>query len=150
MPLNRPAQALTPGPRGVSDARRWATQVLTEIGRPELVESACISVSEVITNALLHAEQPVSVRLRGTSEHPRIEVRDGSREPPDLPDLESDPTDDVLLTFGRGLSIVARVSSAWGAELEEDGKIVWFVPQVELADGRRRPGRHHRAPADTA
>ena len=50
MPLNRPAQALTPGPRGVSDARRWATQVLTEIGRPELVESACISVSEVIMN----------------------------------------------------------------------------------------------------
>ena len=39
MPLNRPAQALTPGPRGVSDARRWATQVLTEIGRPELVEA---------------------------------------------------------------------------------------------------------------
>jgi anti-sigma regulatory factor (Ser/Thr protein kinase) len=136
MPLNRPAQALTPGPRGVSDARRWATQVLSEIDRPELVESACISVSEVITNALLHAQQPVSVRLRGTREHPRIEVRDGSREPPDLPDLDGDPEDDLLLTFGRGLSIVARVSSAWGAELEEDGKIVWFVPQVELAEGR--------------
>lgn len=136
MPLNRPAQALTPGPRGVSDARRWATQVLTEIGRPELVESACISVSEVITNALLHAQQPVSVRLRGTREHPRIEVRDGSRQPPDLPDLDGEPDDDLLLTFGRGLSIVARVSSAWGADLEEDGKVVWFVPQVELAEGR--------------
>src|SRR5918995_2225235 len=136
MPLNRPAQALTPGPRGVSDARRWATQVLGEIGRPELVESACISVSEVITNALLHAEQPVSVRLRGTREHPRIEVRDGSRLPPDLPDLDGSPDDDLLLTFGRGLSIVARVSSAWGAELDDEGKIVWFVPQVELVEGR--------------
>ncbi len=136
MPLNRPAQALTPGPRGVSDARRWATQVLTEIDRPELVESACISVSEVITNALLHAEQPVNVRLRGTRKHPRIEVRDGSREPPDLPDLDGHPEDDVLLTFGRGLSIVARVTSAWGAEIDEDGKIVWFVPQVELVEGR--------------
>jgi len=135
MPLNRPAQALTPGPRGVSDARRWVSQVLTEIDRPELVESASISVSEVITNALLHAHQPVSVRLRGTREHPRVEVRDGSREPPALPDLDSDPTDDVLLTFGRGLSIVARVSSAWGAEIEDDGKVVWFVPQVELTDG---------------
>lgn len=40
MPLNRPAQALTPGPRGVSDARRWVSQVLTEIDRPELIESA--------------------------------------------------------------------------------------------------------------
>jgi hypothetical protein len=126
---------LTPGPRGVSDARRWATQLLVELGRPELVESACISVSEVITNALLHAEQPVSVRLRGTREHPRIEVRDGSRQPPDLPDLNADPADDLLLTFGRGLSIVARVSSAWGAEIEEDGKIVWFVPKVELSEG---------------
>jgi hypothetical protein len=110
--------------------------VLTEINRPELIESACISVSEVITNALLHAQQPVSVQLRGTREHPRIEVRDGSRQPPDLPDLDGEPDDDVLLTFGRGLSIVARVSSAWGAEIEEDGTIVWFVPQVELADGR--------------
>jgi anti-sigma regulatory factor (Ser/Thr protein kinase) len=135
MPLNRPAQALTPGPRGVSDARRWVTQVLTEIDRPELIESASISVSEVITNALLHAQQPVSVRLRGTRNHPRVEVRDGSPEPPALPDLDSDPTDDVLLTFGRGLSIVARVSSAWGAEIEDDGKVVWFVPQVELTDG---------------
>jgi len=136
MPLNRPAQALTPGPRGVSDARRWASQVLTEIDRPELIEAASISVSEVITNALLHAEQPVSVRLRGTRDHPRIEVRDGSRQPPDLPDLDGNPEDDLLLTFGRGLSIVARVSSAWGAELDEEGKIVWFVPQVELVDGR--------------
>jgi len=108
--------------------------VLTEIDRTELVESACISVSEVITNALLHAEQPVSVRLRGTREFPRIEVRDGSREPPDLPALDGHPEDDLLLTFGRGLSIVARVSRAWGAEIEEDGKIVWFVPKVELAD----------------
>ena len=134
MPLNRAAQALTPGPRGVSDARRWAALVMSEINRPELVESACISVSEVITNALLHAEQPVSVRLRGTRDHPRVEVRDGSQEPPALPDLEADPADDVLLTFGRGLSIVARVSSAWGAEIEDEGKIVWFVPQVELRD----------------
>jgi anti-sigma regulatory factor (Ser/Thr protein kinase) len=136
MPLNRPAQALTPGPRGVSDARRWAAQVLNEIDRPELVEAASISVSEVITNALLHAEQPVSVRLRGTREHPRIEVRDGSRQPPDLPDLDGNPEDDVLLTFGRGLSIVARVSSAWGADIDEEGKTVWFVPRVELAEGR--------------
>jgi hypothetical protein len=64
-----------------------------------------------------------------------VEVRDGSREPPALPDLESDPTDDLLLTFGRGLSIVARVSSAWGAEIDEEGKTVWFVPQLELAEG---------------
>jgi anti-sigma regulatory factor (Ser/Thr protein kinase) len=146
MPLNRPAQALTPGPKGVSDARRWATQVLTEIERGELIESASLGVSEVITNALLHAEQPVNVRLRGTREHPRIEVRDGSKEPPALPDLEAGPEDDLLLTFGRGLSIVARVSSAWGAEIDDDGKIVWFVPQKEPADGAGVQGTITEAP----
>ncbi len=146
MPLNRPAQALTPGPKGVSDARRWASQVLMEIQRGELVESASLGVSEVITNALLHAEQPVNVRLRGTREHPRIEVRDGSKEPPALPDLESGPEDDLLLTFGRGLSIVARVSSAWGAEIDDDGKIVWFVPQKEPADGAGVQGTITEAP----
>ena len=29
--------------------------------------------------------------------------------------------DGVLLTFGRGLTIVARASDAWGAEIEDDG-----------------------------
>ncbi len=135
MPLNRPAQALPPGPRGVADARRWAIQALTDLKRPELIESACISVSEVTTNALLHADQPVTLRLRGTVEHPRIEVRDASLQPPALPSLDAPTDDELLLTFGRGLSIVARVCTAWGVDIDESGKVVWFVPRVEVAEG---------------
>ncbi len=41
--------------------------------------------------------------------------------------------DDLLLTFGRGLGIVARCSTAWGVEIEDDGKVVWFVPAQEPA-----------------
>jgi hypothetical protein len=49
-----------------------------------------------------------------------------------LPALGFDEDDDdLLVTFGRGLSIVARCSTAWGAEIEEDGKVVWFDPAVE-------------------
>ncbi|MBO0847379.1 MAG: hypothetical protein J2P22_18430 [Nocardioides sp.] len=36
-----------------------------------------------------------------------------------------------LATFGRGLSIVANSSVAWGAEREEDGKLVWFEPAAK-------------------
>jgi anti-sigma regulatory factor (Ser/Thr protein kinase) len=108
-----------------------------EIGRPELAECGQLGVSELVTNALLHGEPPITVRVRGTAEHPRVEVRDSSVEAPILPTqpLDRPQTDDLLLTFGRGLSIVARCSDAWGAEIEDDGKVVWFTPSADFADG---------------
>ena len=48
-------------------------------------ECAELGVSELVTNALLHGEPPIPVRVRGTAEHPRIEVRDSSVEAPILP-----------------------------------------------------------------
>jgi len=126
----------------VHDARRWVAELCVEIGRPELAECAQLGVSELVTNALLHGEPPITVRMRGTTEHPRVEVRDSSVEPPILPTepLDRPQTDDLLLTFGRGLSIVARCSDAWGAEIEDDGKVVWFAPAPGFADGPGVPG----------
>ncbi|WP_230486956.1 ATP-binding protein [Nocardioides anomalus] len=126
----------------MQDARRWVADLCEEIGRPELAECAQLGVSELVTNALLHGEPPITVRMRGTTEHPRVEVRDSSVEPPILPDqpLDKPEVDDLLLTFGRGLSIVARCCDAWGAEIEEDGKIVWFAPAEDFADGDGVPG----------
>jgi anti-sigma regulatory factor (Ser/Thr protein kinase) len=142
VPLNRPPLALGQGPRGVQDARRWVADLCQEIGRPELAECGQLGVSELVTNALLHGEPPITVRVRGTAEHPRVEVRDSSVEPPILPTqpLDKPETDDLLLTFGRGLSIVARCSEAWGAEIEDDGKVVWFAPAADFADGEGVPG----------
>ncbi|MCD4524119.1 ATP-binding protein [Nocardioides sp. cx-173] len=113
----------------MQDARRWVVATCVDIDRADLVECAELGVSELVTNALLHGAPPIQVRVRGTWEHPRVEVRDGSTTPPLLPSV-TEPTDedDLLLTFGRGLSIVARSADAWGAEIEEDGKIVWFNP----------------------
>jgi anti-sigma regulatory factor (Ser/Thr protein kinase) len=138
VPLNRPALSLGAGPRGVQDGRRWVVATCEDIGRPELVECAELGVSELVTNALLHGAPPIQVRVRGTREHPRVEVRDGSREAPVLPTPEAD--DNLLLTFGRGLSIVARCSDAWGAEIEEDGKTVWFAPAATFAEDDGVPG----------
>ncbi len=133
MPLNRPALSLGAGPRGVQDARQWVVQTCRDIDRPELVECAELGVSELVTNALLHGEAPIQVRVRGTRQHPRVEVRDGSQERPVLPASEEED-DDVLLTFGRGLAIVGRCSDAWGAEIEKDGKVVWFAPASSFAE----------------
>jgi anti-sigma regulatory factor (Ser/Thr protein kinase) len=135
VPLNRPAEPLAPGPRGAAQARRWVADVCAEIGREDLSESAELAMSEVVTNAILHGESPVTVRLRGTRDHPRVEVRDASPEAPALTedDLSHDFVDD-LPTFGRGLSIVAGFTEAWGAERDGDGKLVWFVPAAKAPD----------------
>lgn len=169
MPLNRPALALGTGPRVVADARRWVVDAVRDLGREDLLECVEVGVSELVTNALLHGAPPIHVRVRGTRDHPRVEVSDGSTEAPTLPSAadglgglgglagfgglggfgdsdDADAAEDLddlgeLLTFGRGLSIVARASEAWGAEIEESGKTVWFVPVAELSDTAAAEGQ---------
>ena len=163
VPLNRPALVVGPGPRSVQRARRWVVDTIREIGRPELAENTELGVSELVTNAVLHAEPPIEIRVRGTRLHPRIEVRDGSTEPPVMPtpgrsELDLVELDEglILVTFGRGLDIVSRCADAWGAELEDTGKVMWFAPAVETHDtgvvglvtGRLDAGR--RAPRPDA
>ena len=145
MPLNRPALSLGSGPRGVRDARRWVNGVCEDIGRQDVLECASLGVSELVTNALLHADPPIQVQVRGTADHPRIEVRDGSTRAPliagAVPSFDDlNPTqlpedlDDLLMTFGRGLDMVARASEAWGADIDSEGKVLWFEPAAALAE----------------
>lgn len=144
MPLNRPALSVGPGPRSVQEARRWVIRTITDIGRSELSETSELGVSELVTNALLHGDPPITVRVRGTRDHPRVEVRDGSTEAPVVPEHHSPAADllpaadldedSLLVTFGRGLDIVSRCADAWGAEIEDEGKIMWFAPSAATRD----------------
>jgi hypothetical protein len=133
VPIQRPVFTLGSGPSGVHEARRWAIEACAEIDRADLAECAELGVSELIANAILHGEPPIRMRMRGTPEHPRIEVSDGSRRPPVMPEPNTSHliNDDPLITFGRGLDIVARCSTAWGADVDENGKVVWFVPATD-------------------
>ncbi|GAB3071189.1 ATP-binding protein [Nocardioides zeae] len=137
MPQSREAVRLEPGPTCVQQARRWAAAVCRDMGREDLLDAAELGVSELVTNALLHASEPITVRVRGTQAHPRFEVSDGSRVPPSLsvaepePDLGDDDEFGFLLTVGRGLGLVAMNSAAWGADIVPEGKVVWFEPVPE-------------------
>ena len=147
---HRQTLELAPGPRSVHDARRWVVATCREIGRDDLVDCAELAISELVTNAVLHGEQPVRMQLSGTAEHPRFEVHDGSTIPPqpvtqaggfdiDAFDLDAfDALDEeqlaALTTVGRGLDIVARASVVWGAEIDDEGKAVWFEPATELSE----------------
>ena len=120
---------LAPEPRSVPLARAWVSAELEHRGRGDLCETAELGVSELVTNALLHADPPIVVRVRGTNAHPRVEVLDGSATPPELRDMTDD--DSLLATIGRGLGIVATYSRTWGAEVSGDGKVVWFEPAAD-------------------
>ena len=133
MPWNKRTLALPASPPSVRLARDWVTSVLREIGREELAENARLAVSELVTNAILHAEPPMTVHVRGTVEHPRIEVTDQSLVPPQrrhsplLVDLDDERS---WSTMGRGLDLVASYSDRWGADINPNGKgkVVWFEP----------------------
>ena len=131
MPLSSEL-TLASSPRAAADARRWVGDICQRLERGDLVECAELGVSELVANAIIHASAPFKVRVRGTASHPRIEVVDGSTSPPVPPIPQLDDDLDLLLTFGRGLSMVAQCAVAWGATIEADGKIVWFEPSTEM------------------
>ena len=139
MPHNLRTLALPASPPSVRLARDWVTGVLVDIGRPELAESARLAVSELVTNAILHADPPMTVHVRGTVEHPRIEVTDQSLVPPQqrhsAADIDVDD-DFSWSTVGRGLDLVASYALRWGADIDVrgSGKVVWFEPAAEPGD----------------
>ncbi|WP_198016868.1 ATP-binding protein [Nocardioides sp. CF8] len=125
--------SLSQTPRAAADARRWVAHICRELGRDDLVECAEVGTAELVANAILHGAAPISVRVRGTATHPRIEVLDGSPVAP-VPAATTIDSDDFLATFGRGLSMVAMSAVAWGASMEDDGKVVWFEPAAGVGD----------------
>lgn len=145
MPLTKRFLVLPASPPSVRLARSWVAEVLQDIGREDLVDAARLGVSELVTNALIHSQPPLSVRVRGTVSHPRIEVVDSSPVPPQRTSLVPEPEDvddSNVTTFGRGLDLVAMMSSRWGSDLAHDGrsKSVWFEPTDQAHFESHREG----------
>jgi anti-sigma regulatory factor (Ser/Thr protein kinase) len=124
-PLVGEALVLDPTASAVSGARGHVRRVLREHGADELEETAELAVSELATNAVLHARTPFTVAVRRTpSGRVRVEVADVSPAPVQLRRFG------VSATTGRGLALVASVSHDWGVEVaERAGKTVWFEPR---------------------
>ncbi|MDT7544646.1 MAG: hypothetical protein QOE99_756, partial [Actinomycetota bacterium] len=54
---------LSDGPAAASVTRRAVTETLDQWGLSELTDDAVLAVSELVTNAILHADPPFVVRL---------------------------------------------------------------------------------------
>lgn len=101
------------------DARRFVESVLDGPDQLPLLYPAVLLVSELVANAVLHSGTAVEVVVR-TDDKIRIEVHDGN---PQLP-LRKHYSN--MSGTGRGLLLVERLASDWGAERTDRGKVVWF------------------------
>jgi anti-sigma regulatory factor (Ser/Thr protein kinase) len=121
---------VNPGLDGVRAARRLTSATLRNLPG-ELSSDAELVVTELVTNAVLHGEPPISFRLRGRRDRVRVEVVDAGHSMP----LRGRGSTEGMT--GRGLAVVESLTTAWGVEPADDGKVVW----AELGKPRRRSAR---------
>lgn len=125
---------LGPSIDDVRVARRFLQAQCEDWGCGKSLPEVQLVLSELVTNALVHAGATCELRARLTDGVLRIEVRDRGPGTPDLrsPGQESEG--------GRGLMIVSSMAQAWGIESEQDGgKVVWaemlVTPVAPVLDG---------------
>lgn len=109
-----------PLPENVSAARRFVSERLQSHGLNALVGSARLVVSELATNAVIHARTPFTVMLSGTLETVIVSVTDGSGA-----ELAPPKTTVRTAVQGRGLYLVGVCSQEWGVTPTRTGKTVW-------------------------
>jgi DNA-binding NarL/FixJ family response regulator len=95
--------------------RRW----LQERGAEHVFDEASLIVTELATNAVLHADSPYEVRLSRNDGVIRIEVADGDAGTPEPQPFSA------IAESGRGIVIVSAISASWGIEAQPDGKVTW-------------------------
>ena len=138
----RPARAAAaaPGPDMVElrleptlEAPRYARILLHALQQrwpmEELYTLAELPLSELVTNAVMHARTAIEVAVCVRDQTLRCEVRDGVTE------LPASATHDVEAATGRGLALVAAMVNRWGIAQHGGGKVVWFELD-RAADGR--------------
>jgi serine phosphatase RsbU (regulator of sigma subunit)/anti-sigma regulatory factor (Ser/Thr protein kinase) len=126
-----PADELT-----ARSARRLLAATLSRWGVDELRDDALLVLSELVTNAVLHAGTAVDVVI--TLHESAIEVAVVDRHP-----TRSIPAPPMAVSAdregGRGLALMVRLATAWGVEYTDRTKRVWF--RMPLFEGAvRSPG----------
>jgi len=114
--------ALTPHPTAPRASRDFVAAALLRWGLGPMVPAASLLASELVTNSTIHAGTDIELSLAWNLGLLRLSVADKS---PDLPRQQFPQCVDV---HGRGLSVVAALSRAFGVLPTADGgKAVWAV-----------------------
>ncbi|MFI9274998.1 SpoIIE family protein phosphatase [Kitasatospora sp. NPDC052896] len=106
-------------------ARRFTRSTLGAWGLSPLADFAELLVSELVTNALVHAQEPRRLRLfrdRALT----LEVADTGRQSPRLRPASSEDEG------GRGMHLINELAHRWGSRLTKEGKVVWAELDLPL------------------
>ena len=125
----------------VRDARYFAGETVAAETIGACDEDVRLVVSELVTNAVVHARTPFTVSVACTGKMVLIEVTDGSKvfrpvrpspwwRAPFCRQYTSDHHG------GRGLTLVQALALRWGWEATPEGKTVWAILR---ASGGTRP-----------
>ena len=136
-------------PIAAARARGFVGETLTGWKLADVAEDVQLAVTELVTNAILHARTPLVVTLCVADGLVEVAVTDHDPRTPrsrpqrsdlladldaldDLVDDDPDPRQRGLhygpsgsVAAGRGLIILEAISSSWGVTRHPDGKDVW-------------------------
>ena len=120
-----------PGDRAsAGQARRFVAGVLSDWSlSEEVVERATLCVSELVTNAIIHAGSETTVTVRSDVSHLLLLVHDNGSH--NRVRLDEAGPDEIS---GRGLSLVEALCTAWNVEQSTDGTVVWCELELTPAD----------------
>ncbi|MFL6138108.1 MAG: ATP-binding protein [Frankiaceae bacterium] len=105
--------------RSVAAARRFVRELLTYWHADDYEWTAAQVVSELVTNAVIHARTAFVLGLSLDGGVLRISVTDTSPRRP----VRRRYSDEA--TTGRGLALVERLAGRWGVSLDGERKTVW-------------------------
>lgn len=137
--------------RSAGEARGFVADQCRAWRLDAILDDVTLPVSELVTNAVIHARTPLHLTVSLTGAYIEVSVRDRNPRPPvarpvrlDLsadidvaaarnPEQAIDPRDPVLhvgdagsIAAGRGLLIVDAIADEWGVLQLSHGKEVWF------------------------
>lgn len=107
--------------RAPSEGRQAVTAFLQEEHLAHLVDDAALLTSELVTNAVRHAEGQIVLRAYVRDGYLRLEVCDGAAEHAPLRRV-AHPDDER----GRGMELVDTMAAEWGWQTRGEGKVVWL------------------------
>jgi anti-sigma regulatory factor (Ser/Thr protein kinase) len=117
-------------------ARHFLVEVLRQWGiEGGVADDAQLVLTELATNAVLHARSSFSVDVQAEDACLRIAVRDASTTRPLAREAST------TAPSGRGLQLIAAVSDDWGVDVTASGKLVWAVLPARHAGRHIKPAR---------
>lgn len=106
--------------RSAAGARRFVAAALDRWGFGGMNDSVALLVSELVTNAVVHAHSDVELAVHLRPARVRVEVIDAAREHIRRRDAKDDEQS------GRGMALIEALAVAWGIDSLLAGKSVWF------------------------